>query len=304
MSPKVQGGPYGVGKVGVLCSRIRIEEKLIFEALRKRGVEFEKFDVRNLYFSLHGQRSREVPILGCEAVLIRCISHQKALYASKVLESLRVKTVNPFSVIRTAGDKAFTTLALLEQGVPTLPAAIPLTPGAALKAIEGLGYPAVLKPVRGSWGRLLAKVENPLMAESILEHRSFMGDPFNSAFYLQRYVEKPGRDIRALVIGEEVVYAIYRYSSHWITNTAQGSRPEVCPITPELEGLALKAAQAVGGGILAVDIFETPQGSDSDSPALLVNEVNHTPEFHGAMQVVEVDIAGKIVDYLLQSCSS
>lgn len=298
------GGGYEFGKVGVLCSRIRIEEKLIFEGLRKRGVDFEKFDVRRLYFSLNGERPREMPILDCEVVLIRCISHREAFYASKVLESLGVKTVNSSQVIRIAGDKAFTTVALLEHGVPTLPAVMALAPKAALKAIEKIGYPAVLKPVLGSWGRLLAKLDNPAMAESILEHRRFMGDTFSSVFYLQPYVEKPGRDIRVLVVGDGVVYAIYRYSSHWITNTAQGSRPEICPITPELEELALKAAKAVGGGILAVDIFEVPVEAGSSLPGLLVNEVNHTPEFHGAMQVVEVDIAGKMVEYLLQRGSS
>ncbi len=267
-------------------------------------MDFRKFDVRKLYFSLHGERPEEMAILDCEVVLTRCISHREAFYASKVLESLGVKTVNSFPVIRTAGDKAFTTLALLEHKVPTLPAAMALTPEAALKAIEKIGYPAVLKPMRGSWGRLLAKLDNPSMAESILEHRRFMGGTFNSVFYLQPYVEKPGRDIRVLVVGDEVVYAIYRYSSHWITNTARGSRPEVCPITPDLEALALKAARAVGGGILAVDIFEVPVDAGSSPSALLVNEVNHNPEFHGAMQVVEVDIAGKMVEYLLRGCSS
>jgi len=324
----------------VLCSRIRIEEKLIFKALRERGVDFEKLDIRKVFFELGGGRGKgelenwglenwglgkqgsggakpstshpqppisqspnhqspisqspvpQSPIPHLSTILIRCISHREALYASRILESLGVRTVNSFEAIHTAGDKLLTTLALMEHGVPTLPAAIALTPQAAFKALEDIGYPSVLKPVHGSWGRLLARVDNPTVAEAILEHRSFMGDGFNSAFYIQQYVEKPGRDIRVLVVGDEVVYAIYRYSSHWITNTARGGKAEVCPLTPELEELALKAARAVGGGILAIDIFEMPDGS------LVVNEVNHTPEFHGAMEVVEVDIAGKMVEYV------
>ncbi len=227
-----------------------------------------------------------------ERILIRCISYREALYGSRILEGQGVKTVNSSETIRVAGDKLLTSQALVDNGVPTLPVALAFSPQAALEALEKFGYPAVIKPVNGSWGRLIARVDSPEAARSILEHRSYMGENLSSIFYIQPYVEKPGRDIRVMVAGEKIIYAVYRYSSHWITNTARGACTEPCPVTSELEELSIRAARAVGGGILALDIFETPDG-------LVVNEVNHTPEFHGAMRAVKVDIAGKIVDYFL-----
>jgi [lysine-biosynthesis-protein LysW]--L-2-aminoadipate ligase len=277
-------------KVGILVSRIRVEEKMLLSALKKAGVEHSSLKVDQLPFSL-----LEGTLTDYDSILIRCLSYTQALYASRMLESWGITTVNTHQVIQTCGDKLLTTTALIEHGVPTLRTMVAFTPEAALQAIETLGYPAVLKPLHGSWGRLLAKINDRDAAEAILEHKGTLSSYLQKVFYIQEYVEKPGRDIRMLMIGDEVVYAIYRYSPHWITNTARGSKVELCPLTPELKELALRAARAIGVGVLALDIFETPNG-------LLVNEANHNAEFHGAMQVVGVDTAGKIVDYLLQGC--
>ncbi len=274
--------------IGVLCSRVRVEEKLIFAALREREVDFERIDTRKVTFELGGDSLGEYSV-----VLVRCLSHSRAYYLTRWLESLRVPAVSPHCVVATCGDKLLTSAALQEAGVPIPRVVIAFTPEAALEAIEELGYPVVLKPVSGSWGRLLARVNDRDAAEAILEHKATLGGYVHSVFYIQEYVDKPGRDIRTLVAGDEVIYAIYRRSAHWITNTARDGEPLPCPLTLEIEGLSLAAAQAVGGGIVAVDLLETADGR------LLVNEVNHTPEFHGAMQATEADIAGKIVDYVL-----
>jgi [lysine-biosynthesis-protein LysW]--L-2-aminoadipate ligase len=275
-------------KVGVLCSRVRVEEKLIFGALRERGVTFEKMDSRRLALDL-----RDPAPLDYDVVLVRCLSYSRALYAARALQIQGVKMVNPYDVIITCGDKALTTLAFFEHDVPTPRTTLALSEETALAAIEEMGYPVVLKPSVGSWGRLLARVNDRHAAEAVIEHKLVMDQPQDVPFYIQDYVDKPGRDIRTLVVGDETVYAIYRSSSHWITNTARGGRVENLPVTPEIDHLSRAAAEAVGGGIVAVDILETQEGE------LLVNEVNHTPEFHGAMEAVEIDIAGKIVEYLL-----
>jgi [lysine-biosynthesis-protein LysW]--L-2-aminoadipate ligase len=141
---------------------------------------------------------------------------------------------------------------------------------------------------------LLARINDRDAAEAILEHKATLGGYVHSVFYIQEYVEKPGRDIRTLVVGEKVVYAIYRQSEHWITNTARGGEAQVCPLSPPVVDLSLAAARAVGGGVLAVDLLETAEGQ------LLVNEVNHTPEFHGAVQATDSDVAGAIVEYVLE----
>ena len=183
--------------------------------------------------------------------------------------------------------------------MPQPAARLAFTPETAIESIEELGYPAVLKPPVGSWGRLLAKVNDAEAAEAVLEHRATLGSYQHHIYYAQGYVEKvEGRDIRAFVIGDETVAAIYRTSPHWITNTARGGQTADLPITPEIDALCRAAAQAVGGGILAVDLLEDSDGT------LLVNEVNSTPEFHGAMEAVDVDIAGKMVDYTLEIAHS
>ena len=156
-----------------------------------------------------------------------------------------------------------------------------------------MGYPVVLKPVIGSWGRLLAKVNDRDTAEAILEHKATLGSVQHSVFYIQEYIRKPGRDIRVVVVGDKVITAIYRKSEHWITNTARGGEGELCPVTPELEEVSLKAAQAVGGGVLAVDVIEDPERG------MLVNEVNHTMEFHTVQPLSGIDIADTIVGYTL-----
>jgi len=277
-------------RLGILCSRIRLEEKLIFKALQEREVEYDRLDERRLALQLQANGlAREYDLVWC-----RAISHSRALSALSILNGWGIRTVNSYQVVRTCGDKVLTSMALIRHGIPTPRTVVALSVEAALEAIEEMGYPVVLKPAVGSWGRLLSRVNDRDTAEAVLKHKATLGGPLHSVFYIQEYVDKPDRDIRTLVVGEEVVYAMYRRSDHWITNTARGGEARPCPLSPEIEELSLAAAQAVGGGILAVDLLETADGR------LLVSEVNHTPEFHGAMQAVGVDIAGKMADYVLR----
>jgi [lysine-biosynthesis-protein LysW]--L-2-aminoadipate ligase len=282
-------------KIGLFCSRVRVEEKLILAALRERGVDFARVDPRKVSFDLVSPGGDDLS--GYDAVLVRCLSHSRAYYLTRWLESLGVPAVSPHRVVATCGDKLLTSVALQEAGLPIPRTVIAFTPEAALAAIEELGYPAVLKPVHGSWGRLLARVNDRDAAEAVLEHKTTLGGYVHSVFYIQEYVDKPGRDIRSMVAGDEVVYAVYRRADHWITNTARGGEALPCPLTPEIADLSLAAAQAVGGGVVSVDLLETSDGQ------LLVNEVNHTPEFHGARQATDADIAGKIVEYVLEVAS-
>jgi [lysine-biosynthesis-protein LysW]--L-2-aminoadipate ligase len=276
-------------RIGILYSRLRIEEKSIFLRLETRGIDFERVHV--------DERSLDLAVLQPErydAVLCRCLSHWHAHYLTNWLETLGVPVVSPHHTVTTCGDKWLTSVALREAGLPIPRTALAFSPETTLKAIDELGYPVVLKPLVGSWGRLLARINDRDAAEAILEHKMTLGGHEHSVFYIQEYLDKPGRDIRTLVVGDQVVYAIYRYSEHWITNTARGGEARPCPLTPEIEHLSLAAASAVGGGIVAVDLLEDATGR------LLVNEVNHTPEFHGAMEATGVDIPGAIVDYMLK----
>ena len=276
-------------KIGILYSRKRVEEKLITAALDEKDVDYDRFDPRKMAFELDG-----TPPGDYDAFLVRCLSHTNAYYLTRWLEGLGIPTVSPHQTIAVCGDKMLTSMALHEAGLPMPRTAVALTAESGLEAVEAMGYPVVLKPLFGSWGRLLARVNDRDAAEALLEHKSTLGGYLHSVVYVQEYVEKPGRDIRVMVAGDDVVYAIYRHSDHWITNTALGGEPLPCPVTDEIKRLSVGAAKAVGGGIVAVDLLEDGEGR------LLVNEVNHTPEFHGARHATDVDIAGKIVDYLLQ----
>lgn len=276
-------------KIGVLLSRVRLEEKWLFEALDKRGLTYDRIDDREAIFDI----AQPGGWAEYDVVLERSVSFARGLYATQMLNAWGIPTVNMAHVAATCGDKLATTAALARAGVPQPRVKVAFTPEAALAAIEELGYPVVLKPVIGSWGRLLSKINDRDAAEAILEHKETLGSYQHSIFYIQEYIAKPGRDIRAFVIGDQTVCAIYRNSPHWITNTARGGKGEACSITHELNAICLAAANAVGSGVLAIDVLEDPQRG------YLINEVNHTMEFHTTVPVTDVDIPGMIVDYAI-----
>jgi len=277
-------------KIGILLSRVRVEEKWLFEALEKRGLAYDRLDDRQVKFDL----AHPGPWLEYNVVLERSLSYGRGLYACQMLNSWGIPTVNSAQVAATCGDKLVTSAAIEAAGLPQPKVRVAFTPEAALEAIEEMGYPVVLKPVIGSWGRLVSKANDREAAEAILEHREVLGNYQQQIYYIQEYIRKLGRDIRAFVVGDETIAAIYRTSSHWITNTARGGVASNCPVTPELNAICVAAAQAVGGGVLAIDVLE-----DADR-SFLINEVNHTMEFHSSVPATGVDIPGKVIDYVIE----
>ena len=275
-------------RVGVLLSRVRVEEKLLLAELESRRVQTRVIDDRELVLAVERK-----PDLGVDVILERCIGHGTALYALAILDAWGVPTVNTHEVAEICGNKLLTTMRLIRDGVPTPRTRVAFTPDSALAAIEELGYPVVLKPLIGSWGRLISKVNDREAAEAIVEHKDVLGSYLHSIYYVQEYVPKPGRDIRAFVVGGETIAAIYRASDHWITNTARGGKATNCPVTPELADLCVRAARAVGGGVVAIDVLEGPEG-------LLVNEVNYTMEFRNSIDTTGVNIPAKVIDYVLE----
>src|SRR5947209_7416701 len=272
--------------VGMLYSRVRVEEKLLLEEFERRRVPITRIDDSTLVLELGGE-----PI-DCDVVLERSVSHSRGQYALRVLEDMGVTTVNRSAVVDLCGDKVRTSSALTRAGVPSPRTLVAFTPESALTAIEEPGYPVVLKPADGSWGRLLSLITDRYAAEAVLEHKAVLGSYQHSIFYIQEYVEKPQRDIRVTVVGDQVVTAIYRYSDHWVTNTHRGARAESCPLTDALVEVSLAAAEAVGGGVLAVDLLEN--GED-----FLVNEINPSMEFRSSISPNGVNIPGAVVDYVL-----
>ena len=263
--------------IGILCSRVRVEEKALFEALRRRNIPFERLDEDRVQFAIGDSMPHD------DVVLDRSIHHGRSLYALTLLNAAGIPSVNRGRVARICGDKILTTAALSRAGLPVPKTVVTFTRAAALDAIEKMGYPVVLKPMVGSWGRLLAKIND----------RDAAGSYQHGIFYIQEYVNKPERDIRAIVVGDQTIGAIYRRSDHWITNTARTGQAFACEVTPEIDQLCRKAAAAVGGGFLSVDLLEHDRG-------LLVNELNYTPEFHGFMTATGLPVADLVIDYVQQ----
>ena len=281
-------------KIGILLSRVRVEEKWLFQAFEQRHIEYEMLDDRQVKFFLDDPSWW----LQFDAVLERSLSYSRGLYAVQVLDRWGIPTINRPEVCTTCGDKLVTTAVLQADGVAQPRVALAFTRESALEAIEEMGYPVVIKPVVGSWGRLVSKINDREAAESLLEHREVLGTYQHQIYYIQQFIRKPGRDIRSFVVGDETIAAIYRTSENFITNTARGGEASNCPVTDEINAISLAAARAVGGGVLAVDILEDPDHG------FLVNEVNHTIEFHSSVSTTGVDIPGLVVDYVLSVARS
>ncbi len=284
-------------RIALLVTHIRPEEKLLIGAFQAHGIEPDVILDRDLHFNINAGMEQPAPNGSAwgdyELVMERCVSTSRGLYATAILNAWGIPTINRYSTAALCADKLHTSLALAQHGIPQPQTRLTFTPDAALNSIDSLGYPAVLKPVTGSWGRLLARVNDRDSAEAILEHRETLGDYQQHIYYVQEYVHKPERDIRAFVVGDETICAIYRTSPHWITNTARGGQATNCPITPEINTLCQRAAAAVGGGVLALDLFETPEGE------LLMNEINHTMEFRNSSTPTGVNIADAVVRYAI-----
>lgn len=285
-----KAGGTGVAplRMGVLVSHLRLEEKMILQAARDRGIDVSTVFDRDLVLDLARTTAVDAG-LRYDVILDRCVAHSRAAYALRILERWGVPTLNRSAATTVCDDKALCSLALEAASVPTPRTLIAFSVDSAIEACKQVGYPAVLKPLTGSWGRLLAKVNGPEQARAILEQKVELGSYVHSIFYVQQYVEKPGRDIRVYVVGERVLAASYRSSEHWITNAARGAVSSTCPITPEIEALAWRACIAVGARLAGVDLIETLDG-------MKVVEVNTGGEFKGLLSTTDVDIAGEIVE--------
>jgi len=275
-------------KVGLLYSRIRKDEKLLLGELRERGHDVEKVDVRKQQF---GVGNPPEALAACDVVLDRCMATSRSTYATTFCESYGVPVVNDAATADVCADKAKTSVKLDAAGIPTPATTVAFGVDSAMDAIEEFGYPCVIKPVVGSWGRLLAKIESESAAEAILEHKKTLGHYEHSVFYVQEFVEKPGRDLRVLTLDGEPVAAMARSSEHWLTNAAKGAETTEYELDEEVAELARDASDAVGGGLLGVDVMETGDG-------YTVPEVNHTVEFKALNDAVEADVPAAVVDWL------
>ncbi|MEM0340445.1 MAG: lysine biosynthesis protein LysX [Acidilobaceae archaeon] len=273
-------------RLGIVYDVARWEERALIEAAKRKGVRVGAFYLKGSPIPI-GFKSIEVDI-----ALQRSLSHEIALASTIALESGGVRVVNTSFSIAVAHNKLWTLKLLSSRGIKIPTTYVAFDEKSALDAAKRLGYPIVIKPIDGSWGRLVSLVGDDETLRSIIEHRSHVPDPRFQIHMVQEFVRKPGRDLRVFVVGSEVPVAIYRVSEHWITNTARGGRAEPAPIDSELEELVLKVAEAVGVEIAGIDVFEDPERG------YVVNEVNAVPDFKNTVAVTGYDLPSKIIEYL------
>lgn len=281
--------------VGILYDRVRWEEKEIARQLEMRGVVPAMIDAKSLILTLDSRRYEAIP----KRVLERCVSYYRGVNVASIFESHGVEVINSSEILNLCGNKLETSQLLSKEGVSTPKTLVTFSSESALSAIETIGFPCVLKPIVGSWGRQVVPVRDRETAEAFIEMREQSGDSMQSIYYIQEMIKRPPRDIRCVTVGNEVVTSVYRYApaDTWKTNVALGGRTEQCKLTPELEEILMKTMKVVGEGVLGIDVMERKE----DSGEFVVHEVNGTVEFKGAQTATDRSIAGRIAEYLLSS---
>ena len=275
--------------ISIAFDRLRWEEKALAEAAQAMGAEASLIDAKTLLFDITKAGGYDFG----DVVVQRCISHYRNLFLTRILEAAGLRVINRYAVAELCGNKLATSMALARAGVPTPRTCVALSSETVQKAAEELGFPLVVKPFTGSWGRMVSVVRDAQTLQSIVELREELPSPLEHMYYLQEYIERPPRDIRAVVAGEEIVACVHRYAAEgdWRTNVARGGTSKAFSPDSELQELIHKAATAVGGGVLGVDAMEAPGG-------YVIHEVNNTVEFKGAQSAVEWSIPKKVMEYV------
>jgi [lysine-biosynthesis-protein LysW]--L-2-aminoadipate ligase len=276
--------------LSILYDNIRWEEKALYEAAKKRDIKVNNINCKDLSIDLNNERESS-PYLN-KVIIQRCVSYFKSVHATAALEGLGAHIINSLRTATVCGNKLFAHMELQKAGVKTPNAFSAFSEESAIAALDNLGYPAVIKPTIGSWGRLIALLRDRDAANAVIEDREHMF-PLYQVYYFEELVSRPPRDIRAIVIGGTVVAAIYRYSGpgEWKTNMALGGHAETCPLTNELEDICIKATKAMEAQIVGVDLME------SREHGLIVHEINNTTEFRNTVRVTGVDIPGLMVEF-------
>ena len=277
-------------KITVLYDTIRLEEKLLIKAAEMHDIAIEMVDCKRLFIDLN-KSTHEF-----DTVLQRCVSYYRNIHSTATLEGLGARVINSLRTGILAGNKLFTHMLLQKAGIPTPEAIIAFSKESAMESLEKNGYPKIIKPTVGSWGRMVSKLNDKDSAEGIIESRESM-HPAYQMYFLEEFVQRPPRDIRAIVIGDTVAGAIYRVSndSNWKTNTHLGGSAEVCEVSNELEDICVKAKNTVQGEIVGVDLME------SNDKGLVVHEINNTTEFRNVVKVTGIDIPTQMLNYLKNS---
>jgi [lysine-biosynthesis-protein LysW]--L-2-aminoadipate ligase len=280
-------------KICIVFDRLRTEEKLLQKNAEELGYETSMIDAKITSFDTD---SKPENFEFGDVVLERCVSYYRGLHFTACLEFMDIPVINKFDVANTCGNKMITSMLLKKNNIPTPKTYFSFSAEAALENFENIGYPLVIKPIIGSWGRSVMPIKDKDTAEAVIENRQVTDGPQDRIYYLQEMIDRPPRDIRVITVGDQAVSAMYRKSSGGFkTNIALGANPELCEITKEIEDLCEKTSKAVGGGILGIDLMEDKK------KGLVVHEVNNTVEFKGLVKVSKKNIPKEMIDYAVHN---
>lgn len=279
-------------KIRIVYDRVRTEEKMLEEKAIELGHDTKMIDAKVTHVNTESKKN---DFDFGDVVLERCVSYFRGLHFTACLEFLDIPVINKYEVANNCGNKMITSLLLKKHNVPTPKTYFSFSPEAAIENLEKVGYPLVIKPIVGSWGRGVIPLKDRETADAIIEVRELSDGPLDRIYYLQEMIKRPPRDIRVIVVGDQVISAMYRTSSGGFkTNIALGAEPILCEITKELEDVCMKASKAVGGGILGVDIME------DEKRGLVVHEINNTVEFKGLSKVSKKNIPKEMIDFAIK----
>lgn len=278
--------------ISISYDRLRLEEKMLSEKIKELGHTASMIDAK----VTHASTSSTKKSLGIGDVMLeRCVSHYRGMFMTSIAEFANAIVINSRQVVSNCGNKLFMTLLLEKAKVATPKTYFALSAQGARECADAAGYPLVIKPLVGSWGRGVMRVNDSDALDAIIEVREVTDSGFDRTYYFQELVDRPPRDIRVVTVGGEPVAAMYRSSEGFRTNVAAGAKPEACKITPEMAELATRASKAVGGGVLGVDMME------DSKRGLVVHEVNNTVEFKGIASTGQADIPQAIVEFALRT---
>jgi len=270
----------------------------LVETAERRGHEVLSGSIIDVssHISNRGSRFwlRGVEITDCDVCLLRsfgpgsCSQLTRRISLIEHMELSGIRVVNPCYPFRRARDKYATQYILAGAGLPIADTYTTEDLGTAYRWAGMLGT-CIYKPILGHMGRGSMMFEDADLAYNALKSLTRVGEPL----ILQEYIEKPGRDIRVFVVGDEVAGAAYKYGppGSWKTNVAQGGRMVAEEISEEILELGVKAVKALGLDYAGVDIAESDRG-----PVIL--EVNGAPGWQALKRATGVDIADKIIEYV------
>jgi [lysine-biosynthesis-protein LysW]--L-2-aminoadipate ligase len=279
----------------IIYDKLRFEEKELYDKAINKGINTHLIDAKPISFSTDINQSDSIK---GDIFLQRCLSHFRGLYITSCLEYLDYQVINKYDVNEICGNKLRTSLLLAKYKIPSPTTYFTFSAESFKELTHKLGFPLVLKPLIGSWGRGVFPIRNEETANIILEMREENDSALSRIYYVQEMIKRPPRDIRCIVAGDQIITAIYRYSAEgeWRTNVARGGHTGIAPITNELEDIVIKTATALGdGSILGIDVMEDA------NKGLVIHEINSNVEFRGASQVSKVNIANSIIEYIMSS---